>query len=121
MDINQNDTPLTQLERAKAEGCMVALGIMEAYLDRAVRILQEVSCPEAIPGLKRATNKLFQELAENALTASAETMGIVRRNSTTVNTEKAIEVGIGMTLKVSAFRAFLAQLQVVSPFAQEGR
>lgn len=118
MDINNTLTPI---ERAKAEGCMVALGIMEAYLDRAAGILQEVSCPEAVPGLKQATNKLFQELAENALTASAETMGIVRRNSTTVNTEKAIEVGIGMTLKISAFRAFLTQLHAVPPFGQEGR
>ena len=118
MDINNTLTPI---ERAKAEGCMVALGIMEAYLDRAASILQEVSCPEAIPGLKQATNKLFQELTENALTASAETMGIVRRNNTIVNTEENLKVGIGMTLKASAFRTFLAQLYTVSPLKQEDR
>lgn len=62
MDINQNDTPLTPLERAKAEGCAIAFGMMEAYLAREEEWRKFTgTTPDDAPDLVGALRRIADE------------------------------------------------------------
>ena len=121
MDINRNNAPLTQLERAKAEGCAIAFSMMEAYLDRAAHIIKTAQDSELTSDQKHALAGLFDTVTKEALRQSAQSMGFSREYTVTGNSKKLSFIGFATRVEESAFRAFLKRVHTAPADQPEGR
>ena len=118
MDINNTLTPI---ERAKAEGCAIALGIMEAYLDRAAHIIKTAQDSELTSDQKHALADLFDTVTKEALRQSAQSMGFSREYSLTANSKNLSPIGLSTGVEDSVFRAFLKRVHTAPADQPEGR
>lgn len=118
MDINNTLTPI---ERAKAEGCAIAFGMMEAYLDRAAHIMKTAQDSELTSDQKHALVDLFETVTKEALTQSAQSMGFSREYTIAGNSKKLSFIGFSTRVEETAFRAFLKRVHTVPADQPEGR
>ena len=118
MDINSTLTPI---ERAKAEGCAIAFGMIEAYLDRAARVIKTAQDSELTSDQKHAIAGLLDTVTKEALRKSAQSMGFSREYTVTGNSKKLSFIGFATRVEESAFRAFLKRVHTAPADQPEGR
>ena len=118
MDINSTLTPI---ERAKAEGCAIAFGMIEAYLDRAACVIKTAQDSELTSDQKHAIAGLLDTVTKEALRKSAQSMGFSREYTVTGNSKKLSFIGFATRVEESAFRAFLKRVHTAPADQPEGR
>lgn len=118
MDINNTLTPI---EHAKAEGCAIAFGMMEAYLDRAAHIIKTAQDSELTSDQKHALVDLFETVTKEALRQSAQSMGFSCGYTVSGNNKKLSFIGFSTRVEETAFRAFLKRVHTAPADQPEGR
>jgi len=105
----QNAEPvMTEPERARAEGMMTALGVVEALLGNSTRIIEATPHPGVSQAHVDALVTLFGTVTEATLAQAARQMGIIRKTNTMAETDAGIFGGLSMAINLGQFRQFVA-------------